>query len=191
MGQTSKLLANLAGSGCRSKSGSNSERRLPPSLSDLPQTHELSHGHKLLWQSPQEQLLVGYITSAYRQKCCRTGAKSNISRVFQPTISSPQSKQQVATHLRSEQTESFRQSGEIQNGDTGNHQNFSPTRGVGDLNRLQGCLLPYTNTGTVHQISEISCPGSDIPVQGTALWSVHNTHGVHCGSKGGEIDGHT
>ena len=59
------------------------------------------------------------------------------------------------------------------------------------LNRLQGCLLPYTNTGTVQEISEISCPGSDIPVQSTAFRSVHSTLGVHCSSKGGEADGHT
>ena len=96
----------------------------------------------------------------------------------------------METYIRSEQTESFPQSGEIQNGDTGNHQDVPPTRGVGHLNRFQGGLLPYTNTGTVQEISEISCPGSDIPIQSTALWSVHSTLGVHC-SKGGETDGHT
>ena len=59
------------------------------------------------------------------------------------------------------------------------------------LNRLQGRLLPYPYTGTVQEISEISCPRLDIPVQGTALWSVHSTLGVHCNSKRGETDGHT
>ena len=57
--------------------------------------------------------------------------------------------------------------------------------------RFQGRLLPYTNTGTVPEISEISCPGSDIPVQSTVFRSVHSTHGVHCSSKGVETDGHT
>ena len=59
------------------------------------------------------------------------------------------------------------------------------------LDRLQGCLLPHTNTGTVQEISEISCRGSDIPVQSTAIRFVHSAHGVHCSSKGGEADGHT
>ena len=72
-------------------------------------------------------------------------------------------------------------------GDTRNHQNLPPTRGVGSLYSFQGCLLPYTNIGTVQEISEISCTGSDIPVQGTAIWFVHSTHGVHCSSKGGEL----
>ena len=190
-GQTSKLLANMDGSGCRSKSGSDPKRGLHPPLPDLVKTHKVSHGHKLLCQSPQEQLPAGGITSAYSQKCCRTCKTPNISGVLQQTILSPKTQQQVETYTRFEQTESFPQDGEIQNGDTGNHQNVPPTRGVGYLNRFQGRLIPHTNTGTVQEILEISCPGSDIPVQGTALWSVHSTLGIHCGSKGGKTDGHT
>ena len=56
---------------------------------------------------------------------------------------------------------------------------------------LKGCLLSYTNTGTVQEISEISHPFLDIPVQGSDIRFVHSTHGVHCGSKRGETDGHT
>ena len=84
----------------------------------------------------------------------------------------------MEAYIRSEQTESFPQGGEIQNGDTGNHQDIPPTRGVGHLNRFQGRLLPYTNTGTVQKMSEISCPGSDIPIQSSAFRSVHSTLGL-------------
>ena len=49
-------------------------------------------------------------------------------------------------------------------------------------------LIPYI---TVQEISEISCPGSDIPIQSSAFRSVHSTLGVYCCSKGGETDGHT
>ena len=48
-----------------------------------------------------------------------------------------------------------------------------------------------TDTGTVQEILKVPCSGPDLPVQGTALWSVHSAHGVHCVSKGGETDGHT
>ena len=75
-------------------------------------------------------------------------------------------------------------------GDTGSHQNLTPTRGVGSLYSFQGYLLLYTNTGTVQDISEISCTGSDIPIQSTAFRCVHSTLGVHCSSKGSETDGH-
>ena len=190
-GQTSKLLAKLVGNGCRTESGSNLERGLHPSLSDPAKTHKISHCHKLLCQSSQEQLPAGGITSAYEQKGNRTGPQSNISRVFQPTVFGTQTHQQVETHTGSEQTQSLPQGGEIQDGDTGNHQNIPPAREVGYFSRLQRCLLPYSNTGTVQEISQISCPGSDLPIQSTALWSVHSTHEVHCISKGGEADGHS
>ena len=142
-------------------------------------------------QSSQEQLPVGGITSAYGQKCNRTGPQSNISGVFQPTLPSPQTQQQMEANTGSKQTKPLPQGGEIQNGDTRNHQNIPPTRGVGHLSRLQGCLLPHTDTGTIQEIPKISCPGPDLSIQGTALWSVHSAHGVHCTSKRGKTDGHT
>ena len=97
----------------------------------------------------------------------------------------------MEANSRPKQAKPFSQGGEIQNGDTGNHQNIPPTRGVGHLSRFQRRLLPHTNTGTIQEIPKISCPGSDVPVQSTALWSVHSAHGVHCISKGGQTDGHT
>ena len=60
---------------------------------------------------------------------------------------------------------------------------------MGHLNGFQGPLLPYTNTGTVQEISELSCPGSDITIQSSAFRSVHSTLGVYCCSKG-ETNGH-
>ena len=188
-GKTSELLANLAGSGSRSKGSSDPKRGLHPSLPDPAKAHKVTQGYQLLCQSPQEQLPVGGITSAHSQKCCRTSKKPNFSGVFQQTVSSPKTQQQIATYPGSEQPESFPQGGEIQDGNTGNHQDVPPTRGVGYLDRFQGRLLPYNNTGTVQEISEISCPGSDIPVQSPTLWSVHSTLGVYCDSKGGETDG--
>ena len=91
----------------------------------------------------------------------------------------------------SKQTKPLPQGGEIQNGDTRNHHNIPPARGVGHLSRLQGCLLPHTDTGTIQEMPKISCPGPDLPIQSTSLWSVHSAHGVHRVSKGGKTDGHT
>ena len=184
-------MANLAGKRCRTQNSSNLERGLHPPLSDPAKPHKVSHCHKPVCQSPQEQLPAGGIASAYRQECNRTGPQSNISRVFQPTFSGTQTQQQVETHSGPKQIKPLPQGGEIQNGDTGNHQDIPPARGVGNLSRLQGCLLPYTDTVTVQEILKVPCPGPDLPIQGTALRSVHSAHGVHCVSKGGETDGHT
>ena len=190
-GQTAKILAKLAGPGCRSESGSNPARGLHPPLSDPTKTYKNSYSHKLLCQSSQEQLPVRGIASAYRQKCCRTGVQSDLVGVLQPTLFSPQTQQQMETDIRPQQSEPISQSREIQDGNTGNHQNLPPTRGVGYIGRLQGCLFPYTDKGTVQKIPQISGPGPDLPVQSSAFWSVHSTHGVHCSNKGGKTNGHT
>ena len=97
----------------------------------------------------------------------------------------------METYLRSEQTKPLSQGGEIQNGNAGNHQDVPPIRGVGHLNRFQGRQLPHPNTGTVQEIPQISCPGSDIPIQSTALWPVHSTLGVYGNSQRSKSDGYT
>ena len=190
-GKTSKLLENLDVSRGRSKNNTDFEGGLYLPFQDPATSYKIPNSHKLLCQSSQEQLPVRGITSAYRQECGGISSQSNFPRVFQPTFSGSQTKQQMETDLRSEQTESFPKNGEIQDGNTRDHQNLPPTRRVGNLSRLQGCLLPYSNTGTVQEISQISCPGSDIPVQSSALWSLHSPYGVHCDSKGGKTDGHS
>ena len=188
--QTSNFWAKLGGSGCRSKSSSNVETGLHPPLLDQTKSVQISHCRKPVCQSPQEQLPVGGIATAYRQKCYRTSSKSVFSRVFQPTFLSSETQQKMEANTRPEQTKYLSQSRKIQNGDTGNHQNIPPARGVGNLSRFQRRLLPYTNTGTVQEISKISCPGSDISIQGSTFRSVHSTHGVHCSGQGGETDSH-
>ena len=144
----------MAESGCQSEGSSNPERGLHSPLLDPSKLNKVTDCHKLLCQSSQEPLPVRGIASACRQKCSRAGTKTEISRVFQPTFLGAK---------RSEQSKPFLQGGKIRNGDTGNHQDVP--QGVGYLNRFQGCLLPYTNTGTVQEMSEISRPGTDIPIQ--------------------------
>ena len=122
-------------------------------------------------------------------RCWYIGS-SNPQRGLQPIFLGSKAKQSSQIYSRLEQTKSIPQSGKIQNGDTRNHQNLPPARGVGYSNRFQGHLLSYTNTGTINKISEFSHPGSNIPVQGTAISIVCSNHEVHCDSKGGENDGH-
>ena len=150
-GETSKLLANLAGSGCRSESGSNPERGLHPPLSYPAKAHKVSHSHKLLCPSPQEPLPVGGITSAYRQECSRTSTKPNINRLF--LVPKPNNKWRPILDLK--RLNLFLKAEKFKTETPGNHQNIPPTRAMGHLNRLQGHLLPYTNTGTIQEIFHV------------------------------------
>ena len=166
-GQTPKIWGNLAKSGSRSENYSNTEGRLCPSLPDPAKSYKVSNSHKLLCQSPQEQLPAGGIASAYRQKCSRTGPQSNIFGFLQPTVPSSKTQQQMEANTRPEQTELLSKGGEVQNGDSGNHQNVPSRRGVGHFSRFQRRLLPHTNTGTIQETPKISRPGSDLPIQGS------------------------
>ena len=115
---------------------------------------------------------------------------NRLSELFQQTFPSPKTKQQVAPYSRPQPSEPISQDGEIQNGDARNHQNIPPRRGVGNLYRFQRRLLPHPNTRTIQEVSEVSCPGTDIPVQSVTFRPVNSTLRVHCSSKGGEADGH-
>ena len=125
-----------------------------------------------------------------RQKCSGKGSKLKISRVFQPTISSPKTQQQMEANTRPKQAKPFPQGGKIQNGDTGNHQNFPPTRGVGHLSRFQRCLLPHTNTGTsfhvqgrTYQFKALPFGLSTAPMEFTVLAKEVKLMAVHRGIR--------
>ena len=190
-GQASELLENLAGPRCRSKGGSNPRRGLHPPLLDPTETSKISNRHKLLWQSPEEQLPAGGITSAYRQKCSRVSKKPVISELFQQIVSSPQTKQSVETDLGSEQSEFLPQVGKIQDRDPQNHQDIPPTGRVDHLHRLQGCILSHPDTGTVQEIPEISCSRTNLTIQSSTIRAFDNTTGIYCSGKRGQTDGHT
>ena len=212
-GQISKLLGGVAGPKCQSKGGPNLERGLHPPLPGPTKTLKISHSHKLLCQSPQEQLPAGGIASDYRQKCSRTGTKPNFTGIFQPTFFSTQAKQQMEAHSGFEQSESLSQNREIQmetpetirtslqQGEWVTSLDFKDAYFHIPIQEKSRKYLRFHVQGQTYQfkalpfglstISKISCPGSDIPIQSTAFRSVHSAHGVHCGSKRGEANGHT
>ena len=188
--QTSEFLAGLVGSRGQSQNSPGFKVGLHPPLPEQASSIKAPNGHKPLCEPPQEQLPVGGFASAYFQKCGGTGTKPKFSGIFQQAFLGTQTQQQMEAHPRFEQSESLSKSGEVQDGNTRNHQNFPSARGMGHLNRLHGRLLPRTDTGTIQEISEISRPGADIPIQGPALWSVHSSSGIHGHSQGSEVNGH-
>ena len=125
------------------------------------------------------------------KKCYRTGKQTDLPGVLQPIIPGSQTQQQMEANPGLEQSKPFSQNRKIQDGNSGNHQNLSPTRTVGNLHRLQGCLFPRSHTGTVKEILEISRPGTDLSVQSSPLRPINSSHGVHCHSKGGKTYGHS
>ena len=64
------------------------------------------------------------------------------------------------------------------NTDPRDNKNLPTARGVVHLHRLQGRILPYTNSQLVQEVHAFSHPGSVLPFQSPTLWSVHSTHGI-------------
>ena len=161
--------------------------RLHPTLPVQTLPDQETHNNKLLCRSSQEQLPVGGIASAVKQKCCRVGSKSTVPGVLQPVILCIKAQQPVASHLRSEQTEQIFENTVFQTGDTRDNTNLLPGRGVGDLHRLQRRILPYTNKQPVQEVYAFSDSGQNLPIQSTTLWPVHSPHGVHYDSQRGKM----
>ena len=190
-GQTSKRLGNLAGSGCRSESSSDPERGLHPPLSDPAKLGKISNGHKLLCQSPQDLYLLEALHQLIDKNAVELVDNQRSLGFFNQLFLVPKHNNKWRPILDLSKLNLFLKAEKFKIETLETIRIISPTRGVGYLNKLQGCLLPHINTGTVQEISEISCRGPDIPVQSTAIRFVHSTHGDHCSSKGGEADGHT
>ena len=97
----------------------------------------------------------------------------------------------METHPGPEHSEHLPEHRVVQNGDPRDSKNLPSGRGVGHFHRLQGRILPHTNSQSVQEVHAFSHPGSDVPVQGPTLWSVHSTHGFHSGGLRGQTDGFT
>ena len=185
--QITPVLGKMGSPRRQPQSTSSPQRRLHTSLPVPAQSDKKSHNNKLLCKSPQEQLPVGGIASAVRQKCCRIGSKSTVPGLLQPVISGTQTQQPVATYLGSEHTEQSFENTVFQNGDSRDNKNLTPGRGVGDLNRLQRRILAYKNKQPVQEVHALSYPRRDLSIQSTTLWSVHSSHGIYSGGQRGEI----
>ena len=126
---------------------------------------------------------------------CRAESGSNPDRGLHPPLSDPAELSKIShSHkLLWQSSQKSQTVGGITSAydDTGNHQDLSPKGRMGNLHRLQGRLLPHPHTGTVQEVPEISFPGSNLPVQSTAIRSVDSPHGVHYYSKRGKADGHS
>ena len=185
-GQITPVLGKIGSPRGQPQSVNSPQGRVHITLSVPTKSDKNSHNNKLLCKSPQEQLPVGGIASAFRQKCCRIGSKSTVPGVLQPAIFGTQTQQPVETYLGSRQTQHLFENTVIQNGDPGDNKDLPPDRGVGNLHRLQGRGLPHTNKQPVQKVHAFLYPGRDLSIQSTTLWPLHSPYGVYSSGQGGQ-----
>ena len=92
----------------------------------------------------------------------------------------------METYLGSQQTQHLFENTVIQNGDPRDNKDLPPDRGVGNLHRLQGRVLPHTNKQPVQEVHAFSYPGRDLSIQSTTLWPLNSPYGVYSSGQGGQ-----
>ena len=155
----------MGSSGFESKGSHYTERGLHPSLPVQTQPNQVTNGHKQLCQPKKTVPPSGGTVSAHKQKCSRTGSKPKLTGFLQPFTFGSQTQQPVETHPGPKHLEHLPKHRVVQNGDPRDHKDLPSDRGVGHFHRLQGRILPHTNSQSVQEIHAFSHLESVLPVQ--------------------------
>ena len=150
-GKVTAIWGEVGSSGFESKSSHNTERGLHPPLPVQTQPNQVTNGQKQLCQPTKTVPPSGSTVSADKQKCSGTGSKPKLTGFLQPAIFGTQTQQPVETYPGPEHLEHLPKYRVVQNGDPRDNKDFPTTRGVGHLHRIQGCILPYTNSQSVQE----------------------------------------
>ena len=119
----------------------------------------------------------------------RKGVSSIISGLLQPVIPGSKTQQKMEAHSRSKSTEPVPCSGNVQDGNSGDHQTLLTTGGVGHFARFQRRLFSHSHKPQVAKISQVPHQRSDFSVHSSSLWPVDGSVGVHKGDQRGKTYG--
>ena len=149
----------------------------------------MSSDNQRIRQPLQKQIFEGGVAVPDYKTGRRKSSGSGFSGLLQPAVHSSQTKQQMASNLGFEQTQSFPPLGNLQNGNSGDHPAIPSKRRMGHIAGFQRCLFPHSHQPKVEEVSPVSPARSNLPVQGSAVRPSDGSFGIHQGGEGGEIDG--
>ena len=175
--------------GRKSEGSAHIERWLHSPIHTQTSTGERPINNQWLCKPPQESLPEGGFACTDPLKGSRDGKGSNLSSLFQQVIHCPQTKQEMAANLRPQCSHQIVERKNIQNGNTRNHPDLPPTRGMGDLAGFQRRLFPHSYSSKISKIPQISLSKPDFSGPGPAFWPLHSSYGVHLRGQRGKIDG--
>ena len=97
-----------------------------------------------------------------------------ISRVLQSPVSCTQASPEVEASHRPKQAQHFSTCIKVQNGNSGVHQDFPDSGGVGIVDRSIGLLPSHPHSSTLKEIPKILPQVSGVPVHIPPLWTGHS-----------------
>ena len=188
-GQTSKVLAEMGNTGSESKGGLHLAGRLHTSVQDETPTDQISSHHKWLCKSGKKSSSLTGSRCLGRKVGGRKGSGADLPILLQPPVPGPKTRQQVASNLGSQSTQSFSQNKHIQDGNTGDHQGLLTKRGMGHVSGFQRRLLSHPHPSQIQKIPQVLFEQQGISVHSPSFRTGHCSTGIYQGGQRGEIDG--
>ena len=158
------VLAGLALPGLKSEGSLHPQGRVPTPLQEETTPSKISCNSQWFIKSIRKQKSERGIAVSRSKTGYRKGVSSIISGLLQPVVPGSKTQQKVEAHSRSKPNEPLPCSGNVQDGNSGDHQTLSTAGGVGHFARFQRRLFSHPHKPQVAKISQVSLQRSDISV---------------------------
>ena len=160
--QVAQVLGNVAQPGFKYSGSLHLEGRLQPPFQDEAPIDQVSSDNQRIRQPSQKQVFEGGVAVPDYKTGRRKSSGSGFSGLLQPAVHSSQTKQQMASNLGFEQTQSFPPLGNLQNGNSGDHPAIPSKRRMGHIAGFQRCLFPHSHQPKVEEVSQVSPARSNL-----------------------------
>ena len=183
------VLAGLALPGFKSKGSLHPQGRVSTTLQGETTSSKISCNSQWFISSFKKQKAERSLTVSRSKTGYRKSVSSVISGLLQPVVPGSKTQQKMEAHSRPKSTEPVPCSGNIQDGNSGDHQTLPATGGVGHFAGFQRRLFSHPHKPQVAKISQVPLKRSDLSVHSTSLWPVDGSVGVHKGGQRGKTHG--
>ena len=188
-GQTAKVLASLAQSGCESKGGLDFTRGIHATLQNQTTSDPIPGDQEWLCSPRQKQSLVSVGNRPHKQVGSRKGGHQILPGLLQPPFSGTKTESEMETYLGPQPSQSLFETRHLQNGNSGNNKVVSPKRGVGNVAGLQRRLFSHPHQSEITKVSQVFSGKESLSIHSPSFRARHSSTGIHQGGQGGETDG--
>ena len=183
------VLAGLALPGFKSKGSLHPQGRVSTTLQGETSSSKISCNSQWFISSFKKQKAERSLTVSRSKTGYRKSVSSVLSGLLQPVVPGSKTQQKMEAHSRPKSTEPVPCSGNVQDGNSGDHQTLPTTGGVGHFAGFQRRLFSHPHKPQVAKISQVPLKRSDLSVHSTSLWPVDGSVGVHKGGQRGKTHG--
>ena len=183
------VLAGLALPGFKSEGSLHPQGRVPTPLQGKTTPRKIPCSSQWFISSIKKQKSERGLTISRSKAGYRKSVSSIISGLLQPVVPGSKTQQKMEAHSRPKSTEPVPCSGNVQDGNSGDHQTLPTTGGVGHFAGFQRRLFSHSHKPQIAKISQVPHQRSDLSVHSTSLWPVDGSVGVHKGGQRGKTHG--